>query len=61
MWTNGLFLNKTILIQYSSCLTLIPTPLYLPFNLLTSIEMRLEDISLVDPTAKLPLSGSLVS
>ena len=35
------------------------TLLYLPFNLLTSSDIRLEDSSLFDPTTKLPLSGSL--
>ena len=37
----------------------ISTILFLPSNLFTCSEMRLEDISLLDPTTKLHLSGSL--
>ena len=40
-------------------LILISTLLYLPSNLLTNSEMRLEVIFLLDPKTKLPLSGSL--
>ena len=40
-------------------LILISTLIYLPSNLLTNSEMRLEVIFLLDPKTKLSLSGSL--
>ena len=45
--------------QLLQTLILIFTLLSLPSNLLTSSEMRFEDISLLDPTAKLPLIVAL--
>ena len=60
MWTNGIFFNKTFLIRHSyTPLSSSPTLLYLPSNLLTSSKLKLEDISLLDPTTKVPLSESL--
>jgi len=46
---------ETFLIRhYYKPLSSSPTLLYVPSNLLTSSEMRSEDISLLAPTTKLP-------
>ena len=59
MQTNGKIFNKTFLIRHSyKPLSSSPTLLYLPSNLLSS-KLKLEDISLLDPITKLPLSKSL--
>ena len=52
--------NETFLYtRVLQTLILISTLPFLTSILLTSNEMRLGDISLLDPTTKLPLSGSL--